>query len=264
MARRRRGSHGEAYFHVINRSVRKAPLFRRPNDYRAFLEVLRQGLERHPARLISYCVMANHWHLVMGPVDPSRVSKLMHWVTVTHAVRWHHHRNTVGQGPVYQSRFKSFHIEAAAQLMRACRYVERNALRAGLVKRAQDWPWCSLAARLLPQATLPLVSTPFLESDAWIQYVNAPQQAEELGRPVPKHAKSVENRSDPLYDGAEAPGQFTNGAERGKNGVGVGGRGDHHQAHAHVERAEHLRVVDLPRALQPAKQRRHRPALAVK
>jgi hypothetical protein len=82
MARRRRGSHGEAYFHVINRSIRKGPLFRRPNDYRAFLEVLRQGLERHPARLISYCVMSNHWHLVMGPVDPSRLSKLMHWVTV--------------------------------------------------------------------------------------------------------------------------------------------------------------------------------------
>jgi REP-associated tyrosine transposase len=101
--------------------------------------------------MISYCLMPNHWHLVVGPVDPIRLSKLMHWVTVTHAVRWHHHRNTVGLGPVYQNRFWSEVLPRADDLVRACRYVERNALRARLTRRAQDWPWGSLAERLRPE-----------------------------------------------------------------------------------------------------------------
>jgi putative transposase len=82
--------------------------------------------------------------------------------------------------------------------MRTCRYVERNALRAGLVRRAQDWPWCSLADRLRPEPRLPLVSTPFLVSDAWIEYVNAPiMLSEQSEKRVPLKRKTVENRHDP-------------------------------------------------------------------
>jgi putative transposase len=162
MARRPRSALAASYFHVINRSVRKVPIFTRPSDYRAFLTVLRQGLIRHPARLVSYCILSNHWHLVVGPNSIKDLSRLMHWVTVTHSVRWHRRHQTVGQGPVYQGRFKCQPIDATAVLMRVCRYVERNALRAGLVRRAQDWPWCSLSERLRADARLPLVSTSFL------------------------------------------------------------------------------------------------------
>jgi putative transposase len=137
------------------------------------------GLERYPTRLISYCLMPNHWHLVMGPLDPDRLSTLLHWVTVTHAVRWHHHHQTVGLGPVYQNRFWSEPLTAADHLVAVCRYVERNALNAHLVSRAQDWPWSSLAERLHSGARLPVVRTPFLVSTAWVDYVNTPTHREE-------------------------------------------------------------------------------------
>ncbi len=173
MPRRARSTLCASYFHVMNRSARREPLFTHPADYRAFLTVLREGLSCHPLRLVAYAVMPNHWHLVVGPNDPHQLSKCLHWVTATHAVRLQHHRQTVGLGPVYQGRFTALGATAVADLVRVCRYVERNALRAGLVRRAQDWPWGSLAERLRPACELPLVTTPFLSSRAWVEYVNA-------------------------------------------------------------------------------------------
>ena len=264
MPRRPRTALEPGYFHVINRSVRKAPLFQRARDYRAFFLVLEEGFAKHPVRLLAYCVLANHWHLVVGPTSPATLSKLMHWVTVTHAVRWRLHRKTVGEGPVYQGRFKSEAVVTTEQLVRVCRYVERNALRAGLVPRSQDWPWCSLSERLRPQFTLPLVTTQFLSSPAWIEHVNAPFTLQErLGRPGTMEDVSVENRPVPLRDVAEAPGGFAGGAEGVEQGGRVGGRADENQADAHVERTEHLGVGQRAGALQPLKERRNHPTLPV-
>ncbi len=269
MARRRRTSLGVGFFHVLNRSARRRVLFQRPRDYRAFLAILAEGLDRHPARLLSYCVLANHWHLVLGPVDPRTLSKLLHWVTVTHAVRWQHHRQTVGEGPVYQGRFKSIAIGATDELVRACRYVERNGLRAGLVGRAEDWPWCSLSERRYSRSQIPLASTPFLASQAWADYVNAPitlQERLRLGGPGTELVETVENRHDPLLHlphGAEAPGGFVRGVEGAEEGGRVSGRADEDDPHAHVERPKHLRLGHAARPLQPAEDRRRRPPVAV-
>lgn len=71
----------------------------------------------------------------------------MQWLTVTHARRWHAHRKSRGGGHVYQGRFKSFPVETDEHLLTVCRYVERNALRAGLTRRAELWQWGSLWRR---------------------------------------------------------------------------------------------------------------------
>jgi putative transposase len=266
MPRRPRSAAPETFFHVLNRSARRTALFSRPLEYRDFLGLLHDGLERHPVRLLAYCIMPNHWHLIVGPVNPLHLSKLLHWVTATHARRLHLRRKTVGLGPIYQGRFKSQVIQAADELVRACRYVERNALRARLVRRAQDWPWCSLSARLAAEERLPLVRTPFLESSAWVGYVNATLTPQErlaheacLLRPVPESVETVEIRPVPLRDVADEPGVGKGGQKR----RGVGGRRHDQQADAHVQGAKHLGVVDAPGALEPREQRRYRPALAV-
>jgi putative transposase len=250
---------------VLNRSVRRITLFRRPLDYRAFLDVLAEGLARHPVRLVSYCVMPNHFHLVVGPTDPKSVSRLMHWVSTTHAKRWHTHRRTIGQGPVYQGRFKGVAVQDSGELTRVCRYVERNALRAGLVRRAQDWPWCSLAERLQPTPSLPLVTAPFLEHDGWIAYVNAALTAEErlAATPGSGRAKTVGKKPVPLDDVPEAPGVLVGGVEGGQHGAGGGGGDDQNQADAHVERPKHLVLVQATGLLQPRNEWRHRPTAAV-
>ena len=80
--------------------------------------------------------MPNHWHFVLWPQGDGDLSEFMRWLTVTHTQRWHAAHHTAGTGPLYQGRFKSFPIQADDHLLTVLRYVERNALRANLVERA--------------------------------------------------------------------------------------------------------------------------------
>ncbi|TAK15173.1 MAG: hypothetical protein EPO35_08240 [Acidobacteria bacterium] len=173
MARGPRASANTGYYHVVNRSVRKTPIFECPRDYLAFLAVLRDGLEKHQAPLVSYCLMSNHWHLLMGPIGKRHLSRVVHWVTTTHAVRWHRFRGTTGTGPIYQGRFRSTPIHDLASLLPLSRYVERNARSAGLVRRAEDWRWCSLSQRLRRSRVVPLTRSEMHSSEMWVDYVNA-------------------------------------------------------------------------------------------
>ena len=198
MPRRPRTSAIPTYFHVINRAAAKAPLFVKPRDYREFLQILREGLTLHPVPVIAYCLLGNHWHLVIGPTGTERLSTLMHWVATTHAVRFRLRHKTVGQGPVYQGRFKSKALEDGGALIRTCRYVERNALAAGLVRRAQDWPWGSLADRRLDRPTFPLEDAEFLTSDAWMEFVNQPRVTD----PMIQDSEPSPARSDSAFSGA--------------------------------------------------------------
>ena len=198
MPRRARSTQRNSYFHVINRSVRRLVLFTQPADYRAFLSILSQALEQHPVRLLAYSVMPNHWHLVMGQTDTETLSRCLHWVTSTHAIRFNRHGQ---EGPIYQGRLTSVQIPAVGDLVRVCRYVERNALQAGLVRQAQDWPWASLSERLQSSQCVPLVNAPFLSSRAWADYVNTP-------RPGDDAAQNLLGRVAPLDDVAEAPSRF--------------------------------------------------------
>ncbi len=212
MPRRPRRSTPAPFFHVINRTARRVPIFIRPTEYRAFLRVLGEGLDKYPVRLLAYCVMSNHWHLVLGPDGTEALSSFMRWVTATHAVRWHHRHGSVGQGALYKGRYQAIAIDTGDSLVRVCRYVERNALAAGLVKRAEDWPWGSLFERIRAQPRLALSSAPFLLSSAWVTHVNLPATPadlvidQEVGRArwadknptsVPKMPKTVEKSPVP-------------------------------------------------------------------
>ena len=131
-------------------------------------------------RLLSYVIMPNHWHLVLWPEHEGALSSYVQWLTVTHVRRWHAHYQSSGTGPIYQGRFKSFPVEADDHFLTLCRYVERNALRANLVKKAEQWRWSSLWHRT--QATeVPWLSTwPVTLPEQWIEHVNAAQTESEL------------------------------------------------------------------------------------
>ena len=102
-------------------------------------------------RIAAFCLMPNHWHLILWPHGDGDTSAFMRWLTVTHSTRYHAHYHTAGQGHLYQGRFKAFPIQTNHYLRTAWRYIERNPVRAKLVERAEAWPWSSLAVRLLRQ-----------------------------------------------------------------------------------------------------------------
>ena len=118
----------------------------------------------------------------MWPRGDGDLSRFMQWLTMTHMQRWHAHRHNIGHGHLYQSRFKSFPIQTDEHFLTVCRYVERNALRARLAKRAEDWPWCSLACRVqkLDKRSALLDDWPVECPRGWGQAVNRPQEEKEL------------------------------------------------------------------------------------
>lgn len=158
-------------FHVLNRGVRRLRLFDQPGDYKAFLSVFREAQERIPVRCLAYCLMPNHFHLVQWPGTDTEMSAFMAWLTATHSKRWHAWRGSAGTGHVYQGRYKTFPVASDINFLRLCRYVERNALRSGLVARAEDWPWSSLAQRAGNQSPVSLTEWPVTRPPDWTELV---------------------------------------------------------------------------------------------
>ena len=144
MGRAKRATDGGLIFHVLNRANARATIFKKPADYAAFERTLHEACGRVDLRVLSYCLMPNHWHFVLWPRRDGDLSRFMGWLTLTHTQRWHAHHHTTGTGHLYQGRFKSFPVQNAEHFLTVCRDVERNALRANLVDRAEDWRWCSL------------------------------------------------------------------------------------------------------------------------
>jgi putative transposase len=192
MPRRLRTTAGGYVYHVLNRAVGRATIFRKTGDYAAFVKVLRQANDVVPMRLLAYCLMPNHWHLVVWPAQDGELSRYMHWLTMTHTLRWHAHRHTAGTGPLYQGRFKLFPVQEDDHLLTLCRHVERNALRAGLVRRAEAWAWSSLRLRTRGQVPPWLSAWPQGVPEGWVEHVNSVETEAELaalrrcvGRGVP-------------------------------------------------------------------------------
>lgn len=143
-ARPPRANEAGGPYHVLNGANLRATIFHKEDDYAAFERVLHEGLQLHEIELLSYQLMPNHYHLVLRPLADKELSRFMGWVGGTHTMRYHAHYHTSGKGHLYQQRFKSFPIQDDEYFHVVCRYVERNALRAGLVKRAEDWRCGSL------------------------------------------------------------------------------------------------------------------------
>ncbi len=183
MGRALRVAPGGYVYHVLNRANGRARIFQKAGDYEAFEGVLEESLEHVPGmRLLAYCLMPNHWHLVLWPRADGELSDFGHYLTLTHTHRWHAHHRNVGTGHVYQGRFKSFPIAADEHFLTVCRYVERNALRAGLVERAEQWRWGSLWRRRQdnPELVRMLSAWPVREPDNWVEIVNKAQTQPEL------------------------------------------------------------------------------------
>jgi putative transposase len=169
-------------FHCLNRAVARLTLFEKDADYEAFERVLQEAQQRVPLRILGYVVMPNHWHLVVWPRVDTEVTEFLQWLTSTHTMRWHSHYRTGGTGHLYQGRFKSFPVQGDEHLLTLLRYAERNPLRAGLVRRAEDWRWGSLWRRVhgQGQTSLQLADGPMSRPRNWLELVNRPQTEAEI------------------------------------------------------------------------------------
>lgn len=139
MPRRPRLATGDLAYHSPEWRIGRLTLFKTPADYHAFETILADAYAATPIRIAAYWLMPNHWHLLPWPSRDGELSEILRWITVTHTQRWHAQHQTAGAGPVYQGRFKSFPVQIDEHFLTVARYIERNALRAHLVTRAEAW-----------------------------------------------------------------------------------------------------------------------------
>jgi putative transposase len=180
---------------VLNRGNGRAKVFRKEEDYAAFLRLIGDACERVPMRVLAYCLMPNHFHLALQPFGKGDLSRWMQWLTTAHVRRYHRYHHSSGH--VWQHRYKSFPIEADDHLTIVLRYIERNPLRANLVERAQDWSWSSLRWWRRRDRPSYLCDGPMDRPTDWVRRVNRPETDAEL-----EAVRKSVNRSAPF--GAKA------------------------------------------------------------
>ena len=168
-------------FHVLNRGVSRRTLFEKDQDFLAFERVVEETLRTCRMRICAYTVLSNHWHFVLWPETDGELAAFMQQMTNMHVKRWKEHRHEIGYGHLYQGRYKCFPVETEGYFYQVVRYVERNALRANLVARAEAWPWSSLRRAEREDRAFPILSAwPLPRPADWLEIVNQPQSEAEL------------------------------------------------------------------------------------
>ncbi len=170
----------------MNRGNGRLSIFDEESDFDAFERILKEAVGRFPAiKLYAYCVMPNHWHLLLEPGEAKMMSAFVGWITITHTTRWQKHRQLVGEGHLYQGRFRSFMVQPGPHFLKVARYIERNPLRASLVERAENWRWGSLWRDTTGTAEQNRILSPWPEAVGprptdWLEIVHQPQTDSEL------------------------------------------------------------------------------------
>ena len=168
--------HYRLVYHTLNRANAQLAIFTEQGDFAAFERILAEAVTRYDMRLLAYCVMPNHFHLLLWPRGDGDLSDFMRWLTLTHARRWRAHRHTAGSGHLYQGRFKSFPVQSDDHFLTVCRYVERNACGPGWRRtpRIGDGGVCERRQISHPPAEPRLSPWPIDRPPDWTLRVNMP------------------------------------------------------------------------------------------
>lgn len=184
MARSARTDIGNIPYHVLNRAVGRFKIFSTPNDYLLFLDVLHQAQKELDMRVLAYVLMPNHWHLALYPRLDGDLGLFMHKLTNAHTRKVHTQTGTIGTGPLYQGRYKSFLIEEDRHLLTVIKYIERNPVRAKLSKTCEEYRWGSAWLRKngtdIQQKLLSELPVEFPKN--YIKWINEPDTVQDIER----------------------------------------------------------------------------------
>jgi putative transposase len=142
-------------YHLCTRGVRKSPIFMEDHDRERFLILLELTARRHNWQLLSYCLMTNHFHLLVMTPEPN-VSAGMQYLNGRYA-QWFNWRHGY-EGHVVERRFYSELVEADEHLAALARYIVLNPVRAGLCGSAGDWRWSSYRATVMRVPAMPRIA----------------------------------------------------------------------------------------------------------
>ncbi|MSU74708.1 transposase [Candidatus Kaiserbacteria bacterium] len=182
MPRSARVDVGGEIYHVINRANGRLQVFNTDADYQLFEQLLVETKEIIDMRILAYELMPNHWHLVLSPTNDGDLGVFMHRLSNAHTRKVHARTNTNGAGHLYQGRYKSFLIDSDKYLLAVIKYIERNAVRAKLVRRCEEWRWGSAWRRVsgtIEQKKL-LDEVPTELPDDYVEWINTEEKSDDV------------------------------------------------------------------------------------
>ncbi|HEV2331620.1 MAG TPA: transposase [Gammaproteobacteria bacterium] len=143
MARPLRIEFEGAWYHVMNRGAGRRAIFKTDADRRYFLKLLEAVSERFNVEIHAYCLMGNHYHLMLRTPE-GNLGRLMRHLNGLYT-QWH---NRLGgqDGPLFRGRYKAVLVEAEVYWTHLSRYIHRNPLEAGMVRKLAAYPWSSYPA----------------------------------------------------------------------------------------------------------------------
>ena len=141
MPRRVRELEDNAIYHIFARGNNRQKIFREKKDYAVYRGMLQGAKTRYPFNLYHYCLMTNHIHLLLRVAEGISLPKIMHWIQLGYA-RYHRKKYRYC-GHLFQGRFRSLRIPKESYYLQCGRYIERNPVKAGMVKTAAEYPWSS-------------------------------------------------------------------------------------------------------------------------
>jgi len=159
-------------FHICNRSAGQLTLFSDEYEYHLFERTFVEMLELYPLQVFAYCLMPNHWHLLVQSESPNLLSQALHWLETTHAIRWRKTTESTGRGAVYQSRFRAHSVCKNEAFLKVAHYIERNPVAAFLCRTAEDWRWSSAYPK--KPATIKITDWPLPRPRNWSQILKIP------------------------------------------------------------------------------------------
>lgn len=182
---------GGYVYHVLNRANGRKTIFGDSRAYKAFDDLLVEANEHFNMRILAYVLMPNHWHLLLYPREDNDMVMFMQWLTMTHAARFRVRTDTIGEGHLYQARYKSFLVDSDTYLLTALKYIERNPVRAQLAKVPEEWKWGSAYRRIFgttkEKSLLAVSPTPL--PHRYREWIHEPENTDDL-----KEIRSVVNK----------------------------------------------------------------------
>ena len=140
MTRPLRVEHEGAVYHILSRGNKAESIFQEDSDKEYFLDVLSRAAERYGTEVYAYCIMGNHYHLLVG-APLGMLSEVMHMIQSSFGS--HMRRNRKWIGHVFAGRYKSLCVEKEGYLLELSRYIHLNPVRAGITKMPEEYNWSS-------------------------------------------------------------------------------------------------------------------------
>ena len=124
----------------MKRGVRKQKIFNEEIDYQVFLEIMRCAQEKCKCKVHAYCLMTNHFHILLG-TDDIEVGRYMQYLASCYAT--YYNRKYGFSGHVFEGRYKGYLVKDDSYFLQTSRYIHLNPVKAGMVGSAEEYPWSS-------------------------------------------------------------------------------------------------------------------------